>query len=542
MPLAYETRRYLTSFDSRRMPNILTDVLIIGGGVAGLRAAVEAARHADVIVVAKDRLDESNTARAQGGIAAALADDDQIEQHLHDTLRAGAGLCDENAARLMVENAPACIRELIQWGARFDTHGDELALGREAGHATSRVVHARGDATGLEILSTLRRIACQHDRVRFFENCFVIDLLTLDNRCLGAVTWHPRFGHQLIWASATILASGGCGAIYRETTNSPVATGDGIAQAYRAGAELMDLEMVQFHPTTLYIAGAARALISEAVRGEGAYLINRDGKRFMLDVHPDAELAPRDIVSRAIVREMARTHAPCVYLDARHLDPEWFRKRFPGITRLCEEFGLDLARDPIPVRPSAHYMIGGVRADMNARTSIGRLWAVGEVAATGVHGANRLASNSLLEGLVFGRAAGADAAHAASRNDNARPRHLAHTIQPSSRTPLDINDVRNSLRSVMTRNAGIERNGQHLLETADIIRFWGRYVMDKLFDEPQAWEVQNMLTVARLIVRAAWERRESRGVHFRSDFPDRDDRNWQRHIILSRERLLAEES
>jgi L-aspartate oxidase len=303
--------------------------------------------------------------------------------------------------------------------------------------------------------------------------------------------------------------------------------------AYRAAAVMSDMEMVQFHPTTLYVAGANRALISEAVRGEGAYLVTRDGRRFMVDVHPQAELAPRDVVSRAIRAENIRSGTTCVYLDARHLDGESFRKRFPQITELCRQFDIDVTRDLIPVRPSAHYMIGGIKTDLDGRTNIDGLWACGEVAATGVHGANRLASNSLLEGMVFGRRAGRDMLQTlASTPALTQTPRLQNTIERSQRTALDIQDVRNSLRSVMWHNVGIERHGQRLAETLEILDFWGRYVMDKVFDDSFGWETQNLLMAARLITRAASHRAESRGVHYRSDYPEPDETNWSRHVLL----------
>lgn len=530
----YDTRRYLTVFDAHRVPNLFTDVLVLGSGVAGLRAAIEAAAHADVIVVTKDRVEESNTTYAQGGIAVSLAALEGGAAHLEDTLRVGCGLGDRAATELIVRESEACLEALSAFGAVFDTTDGQLALGQEGGHSRPRVVHARGDATGREVTRALVAKARSAERLRFFDRCFAIDLLTLDNECLGAITFHEKHGHQLIWARQTILASGGCGRLYRETTNPAVATGDGHAMAWRAGATLADMEMMQFHPTTLYVAGASRALISEAVRGEGAKLVDRNGERFMLRYHADAELAPRDIVSRAILAEMVETGATCAYLDARHMPGDAFRKRFPGITELCRQFDIDVTRDLIPVRPSAHYMIGGVVTDLDARTSVDRLFACGEAASTGVHGANRLASNSLLEGMVFGRIAGATAADAVGRAEPPQARNAVSAIAPSARTELDLADVRNSLRSVAWRNIGIERCGERLTETIDILSFWGRYVMDKVFDDRFGWEMQNMLTVARLAATAANLRTESRGVHYRSDFPDLDDAHWRCRLALRR--------
>ncbi len=521
MPTAFDTRRYLTNFDSARTGHLLTDVLVVGSGVAGCRAGIEAARFGDVILISKAALDESVTRYAQGGIASAMSEDDSVGRHLDDTLRVGGGLNRRDAVDRLVSDGPARIAELIDWGIHFDRSGADYALTREGGHTARRILHSQGDATGREMVETLLRKLRTTPRVRLFERCFLIDLLTLDGRCVGAVTFHPKYGHQLIWARQVILASGGCGQVYRETTNPAVATGDGAAVAYRAGAELGDMEMVQFHPTTLYVAGSSRALISEAVRGEGAWLVDRRGRRFMQEYHPDAELAPRDVVSRAIVDQLAKTGATSVFLDVRHIPKTHFVQRFPLISRLCADFDIDVSRDLIPVRPSAHYMIGGVWSELDGSTSVPGLLACGEAACSGVHGANRLASNSLLEGLVFGTIAAQTAAARLSDADlPSLPARVRSEIPASSRTELDLTDIRNSLRSVMWRNTGIERNGDRLAETIEIIGFWGHYVMDKTFDDAAGWETQNMLTVARLIALCAAARQESRGVHYRSDFPD----------------------
>ena len=531
----YDGRRYLSSFDYRRMPHLFTDTLAIGTGVAGMRAGIEAARYGQVVVLSKGGAKDTDTARAQGGVAAAIAPGDECSAHLADTLRVGCGVCNVQAAERLVTDAPERIRELIDWGAQFDREGDRYLFGLEGGHRRARILHARGDATGAEIARTVLSKAEQVRNLRVFEHCFAIDLLLVDGRCAGVLTFNPKYGHQIFWARQTILATGGIGRIYRESTNVPGATGDGQALAFRAGATLRAMEMVQFHPTTLYVAGASRALISEAVRGEGAYLLDRTGLRFMPDCHPDAELAPRDVVSRAILRQMVKTDHPNVYLDVRHIPIEKFRKRFPQISQLCDEFGIDVSKDVIPVRPASHYMIGGVAVDLDGHSSIEGLFAVGEAANSGVHGANRLASNSLLEGLVFGRRAGRAAGEAlASVANMTKPVAICHEQPPSVRTELDLPDVANSLRSLMGRNAGIERHADRLAETLEIYEFWGRYIMDKVFDSPAEWEVQNMLTVGRLIARAALERTESRGVHYRADHPETDDTNWRRHMLLRR--------
>jgi len=522
----FDERRYLIPFRAVLLPQIFTDVLVIGSGAAGLRAALTAAEHSDVIVLAKAEAERSNTSWAQGGIAAVLdADHDSLEAHVRNTLDAGAGLCDEAAVRRVVTEGPDRIDELIELGIRLDRDPDgKLALGREGGHTAHRIVHADGDATGRELTRTLLEATVANDRVRLFERCFALDLVTEGepgSRCVGAVTHHPKYGLQVIWARATILASGGCGQVYRETTNANVATGDGIAMAFRAGATLADMEFEQFHPTTLYIAGASRALISEAVRGEGAYLVNREGQRFMPDVHELAELAPRDVVSRAILDQLANYPGAQVFLDARHIGAR-FDDRFPGIAKLLRQFELDPAENLIPVRPAMHYMIGGVRVDDSARTNLPGLYACGEAACTGLHGANRLASNSLLEGLVFGEVAGRTAEEMAHHPGTA-PIRIVSDIPISDRSELDVADVRSSLRSVMWRHVGIERAGGRIDEIAEMIDFWARYTMDKIFDERTGWELQNALFIGALVTRAARWRVESRGTHYRTDFPHPDD-------------------
>lgn len=535
MPQVLETRRYLTNFDSARVGHVLTDVLVIGSGVAGTRAAIEAAGKRQVVLVTKSAFDQSATSGAQGGIAAAMGPEDSVQCHIDDTLRVGCGLCTRAAVEVLVREGPQRVAELIAWGFAADRRNGELALAREGGHSRHRVVHARGDESGRVLSDTLEKIARESPRLRIFEHCFVIDLLTLDGACRGAITYHPKYGHQLIWAQQTVLASGGCGQIWRETTNPPVATGDGLAAALRAGARLRDMEMMQFHPTTLYVAGAGRALISEAVRGEGALLVDRSGRRFMEDYHPDMELAPRDVVSRAIHEHLAATRAPCVYLDVRHL--RGFEQRFPHIARLCRDFQIDFTRENIPVRPSAHYLVGGVETDLDARTTIPGLLCCGETASAGVHGANRMASNSLLEGLVFGARAGRTAVEGCGAAAGAAPvLRAVHEAPASPRTALDLPDIRNSLRSVMWRNVGIVRHAERLRETGDILRFWAHYTLDKTFDGPEGWELQNMLPVAHAIAVSALERDRSLGVHFRRDTPPAEPDDAQLyHTVATRD-------
>jgi L-aspartate oxidase len=516
----FDERRYLIPFRSALLPQIFTDVLVIGTGVAGLRAAVAAAQHSDVIVLSKSGDDQSNTAWAQGGIAAVTDKSDTVEDHVRNTLDAGAGLCDEATVRHIVESGPRCIAELIEMGMLFDLDAaGQPHLGREGGHTASRILHADGDATGSALARTLLKNARKTDRVRIFAQCFALDLLTEGDRCVGAITHHPKYGLQVIWAKATILASGGCGQVFRETTNPPVATGDGLAMAYRAGAEVADAEFMQFHPTTLYVAGASRSLISEAVRGEGAHLVDRAGHRFMVGVHELAELAPRDVVSRAIVKQLAV--GTDVFLDARHIGSQRFAERFPGITAQLKKFDLDPGEDLIPIRPAAHYMIGGVWADGDTRTNIEGFYACGEAACTGLHGANRLASNSLLEGLATGADAGRNCREIVERSPKL-PLKIVSDIRPSDKSELDLADVRSTLRSVMWRHMGIEREGERLAEVAEMFDFWARYTLDKIFDDRAGWEVQNLLLTGALMTRSALHRTESRGTHFRIDFPGTD--------------------
>lgn len=530
MSIVYDSRRYLTDFDTTRAGNVFTDVLVIGSGVAGASAALEAAESGPVIILTKDTFLESATRYAQGGIASALDPSDSIERHYDDTIRVGCGLNRKEAVRLLVSEGPRCIEEMIRWGMEVDRRGGGPALGREGGHSTNRIVHAHGDQTGLALATTLAQRVAESANIRVFEKCFLLDLITHNGVCRGATTYHPDYGHQIIWARQTVLASGGCGRMWRETTNPPVATGDGLAAAFRAGARLRDMEFMQFHPTSLYVAGAARALISEAVRGEGGHLVDRSGARFMNSFHSDGELAPRDVVSRAIHSHMDATRSNCVYLDVRHI--AHFGQRFPFITKLCRDFQIDVTRDRIPVRPSAHYMIGGVEAGLDGTTSIAGLLACGEAACTGVHGGNRLASNSLLEGLVFGRIAGRTARERAQReNGTSSVVRMKNRTPVSERTMLDVADVQNSLRSVMWRNVGVVRHGERLAETEEILSLWAHYTLDKTFDEPAAWELQNQITTARLVTMTAAARNESVGVHFRADCAANGGNSDYHHVI-----------
>jgi L-aspartate oxidase len=510
-------------------------VLIIGGGIAGLRAAMAVDPRLSILVITKDKMEQSNSAFAQGGIASVLDPEDSFDNHVEDTIVAGANLCDREVVEMVVREAPEHIRRLMEWGTNFDTEEGELVLGREGGHSHRRIVHALGDATGHEVMRAMIEQARSKLDADIWPNTFTIDLLTHEGRCRGALVWHAEHGRTFVWAKQTILCTGGAGKIYRETTNPDVATGDGLALAYRAGAELRDMEFMQFHPTVLYIAGGSRSLITEAMRGEGARLIDATGRRFMPDYDQRAELAPRDVVSRAIVEQMEKTRQPSVFLDLSHLDADRVRKRFPGIARTCAEFGIDIATDPIPVRPGAHYMIGGVTVDHQGRTTVPGLWAAGEVTSSGLHGANRLASNSLLEGLVFGAHAGEGASAAAlDEKDSYRAIPLENAPVADASEPLDLVDIRNSLKSLMWRAAGVKSAGPQLASAGETIRRWCGYVLARQLAHPEGWELQNMLTVASLMVAADLEREESRGVHLRTDFPERDDAHWRRHLRARR--------
>ncbi|MBR4752710.1 MAG: L-aspartate oxidase [Thermoguttaceae bacterium] len=514
--------RYLAPFHAKLHPHFFTDVLVIGGGLAGLTAALSVDPSQKVLVVCKAGLSQSNSLKAQGGIATVWdVPDDKFENHVKDTLIAGGALCEKDVVEFIVSHGPAEVKKLIEYGTKFDRDDKgAIQLGREGGHDHFRVLHANGDSTGAEIMRAVVEEVKRRPNIRVWEDTFALDLLTYDGFCRGSVVfWEKERETELVWAKQTILASGGLGQLYRETTNPTVACGDGVAMAFRAGAVCRDLEFVQFHPTVLYIAGGSRSLITEAMRGEGARLVDKNGYRFMADYDEREELAPRDVVSRSIVQQMKKTNAPNVYLDLTHKDHDWILKRFPGIAKICAEFGVDITKDRIPVRPGAHYAMGGVLVDRNSRTTIKGLWAAGEASSTGLHGANRLASNSLLEALVYGEQAGRLAGEIATQTTD------EYHALPLENPPLanagidavDVADVRNSLKATMQRLCGVVRTEAGLKEALNNIEAWSKLLFNKQFASVEAWETQNMLVVARLVVEGALQRNETRGSHNRSD-------------------------
>lgn len=529
--------RYVVPFHPKRVPHYFADIVIVGGGLAGLRAAIEIDPKLSAVVVTKDEVRQSNSNYAQGGIAGVLDPKDDFEHHIADTLIAGGELCDREVVEMVVREAPDRIGELIDWGTNFDKadDSDELMLGKEGGHSHRRIVHALGDSTGKEVMRAVVDWTARFPNIQLWQRAYMLDLLVHDGKTRGALIWNKHHGKMILWAKQFILCTGGAGQLFRETTNPPVATADGHAIAYRAGAELRDMEFMQFHPTVLYIAGSSRSLITEAMRGEGAHLVDATGHRFMPDYDERAELAPRDVVSQSIVSQMEKTRAPNVFLDLNHLDANHVRNRFPGIAKMCAEFGIDITKDRIPVRPGAHYMIGGVTVDEQGMTTLPGLWAAGEVTSSGLHGANRLASNSLLEGLVYGAHAGRGASDAALNSATEEFQVLPIECEPVEQAtePLDLTDIKNSLKSLMWRSVGVRRNSIDLEEASQSIDRWCRYVLPRQFNEPEGWELQNMLLVSRIMVESALQRNESRGVHLRTDFP-KPNSDMLRHISFSK--------
>lgn len=513
----------------------IVDFLIIGSGVAGLRAAIELANHGSVLVVTKDRPAESSTEYAQGGIAVAMSDEDEVGIHFEDTLKAGDGLCREDAVKILVEEGPKRILELISWGAEFDKEGIKLSFTMEAAHSRKRILHAQGDSTGKELERVLLNKVRSFPSVKKYPFAFTKDLIVKDGECHGAYVL-KRGELSALFAKATILATGGAGQIFSRTTNPAVATGDGMAIAYRAGAILEDMEFVQFHPTVLFAPSAPQFLLSEAMRGEGAILRNINKELFMKGYHPDAELAPRDVVSRAIISEMVKTKSRHVYLDLRHLGAEFIKKRFPRIYATCLQYDVDITKELVPVSPAAHYIMGGVKTDTDGATNIKGLYAAGEVACTGVHGANRLASNSLLEGLVFGARAGRAALDSPIGNEQIESSSLGTAYSVSNVIPHEhiraYEEIRHALRKVMWERVGIIRCEVSLGEAREKFERWS-FILNKNVVTRRELELKNMLVVGKLITHAASLRKGSAGAHYRSDFKERGE-EWEKHITLKK--------
>ena len=526
----------------QRSKNHKVDFLVLGSGIAGVRAAIELARAGHVLMLNKGALYESSTEYAQGGIAVVLGEDDEVSLHLHDTLQAGDGLCREEAVRILVEEGPHLIQELIEWGMKFDRNGTKLAFTREGAHSRSRVLHAHGDSTGREILRALMAKAKSLHTIQIQPYAFAVDLLAEGRRVVGTEYLDEKTGmvNQVV-ASAVLLATGGMGQVYKETTNPAVATGDGVAIAWRAGATLSDMEFVQFHPTALYVQGAPRFLLSEALRGEGAQLRNIDLERFMPRYHEAAELAPRDIVSRAMVMEMHRCKSEFVYLDLTGLDAEHVKKRFPRIYSTCLEYNLDITADLMPVRPAAHYAMGGVATDLDGSTDLAGLFAAGEVAATGVHGANRLASNSLLEGLVYGAQAaramsGQKTTSAVVRGENPSQMPLTVSNPDETKAVPDVEPILCTVRNLLWEKVGIIRSGKDLSEA--VKRLDSLTLPTPASPSRPYYEALNILEVARVIARSALAREESRGAHYRTDYPLKGETTPPRHSFVSRDTAL----
>lgn len=528
---------------------INSDFLILGSGIAGLSFALKAADHGSVAIVTKRDVTESATNYAQGGIASVFSQEDTFEAHIEDTLVAGAGVCHEDVVRLVVEEGPKTINSLIDWGVKFTTSGDSYDLTREGGHSKRRILHA-DDVTGREIERALVEAARKHPNITIYENHIAIDLITeakvtrkrmQHNRCLGAYALSITSEKvRTFTAKITLLATGGAGKVYLYTCNPDVATGDGVAMAYRAGANIANMEFMQFHPTTLYHPHAKSFLISEAVRGEGAILRRRDGTAFMEKYHHLKDLAPRDIVARAIDNEMKTYGDDCAYLDITHKDPDYVKNRFPNIYQTCLEYGLDMTKEPLPVVPAAHYLCGGVAVDENAETNIQHLYAIGEVAFTGLHGANRLASNSLLEAAVYAGRAYGHAVRVLAEENFEFP--TVPEWDPGTATNSDemvvVSQNWDEIRRFMWNYVGIVRSTKRLERALRRIRLIQEEIEDYYWDftiTSDLIELRNIATVAELIVLCAKQRKESRGLHYNIDFPDRDDAHWKKDTYVRKQ-------
>jgi len=522
----------------QRIPDQV-DFIVAGAGVAGLRAAIALAEAGRVLILAKQELTESATQYAQGGIAVALSDEDEISLHLQDTIQAGDGIVNTDAARVLVEEGLERIQELIEWGTQFDRSGTRLTFTREAAHSRDRILHAHGDSTGREIGRALYARAKAIRNISFSEFEFSSRLELEAGRVRGVELISAKGDLHVVRSSAVLLATGGAGQIYSNTTNPSVATADGIAMAWRAGAEISDMEFMQFHPTALYIKKAPRFLLSEALRGEGAILRNAELHRFMPRYHEMAELAPRDVVARAIAHELeiCPLKEPVVYLDMTHLDADHLRKRFPRIFATCLKYNVDLSVDLVPIRPAAHYLMGGVRTNLHGQTSLPGLYAAGEAACTGVHGANRLASNSLLEGLVFGARAGETMRN--ELRESAMPAHTANTAtRTSCATEPDTEPFIQEIQQLMWNKVGIVRTHQGLVDALHSLEAAAERVPEPL--SRRDCEARNIHTAALLIVRSALAREESRGAHYRTDCPAHNDAKLRKHSVITQQNIRFE--
>lgn len=526
--------RYLINFDTDELEHIYSDVIIIGSGIAGVYTSLSVDSKYKVNILTKEKVEISNSVLAQGGIAVSLDKKDSPEMHMRDTLYAGAGLCNEETVRILVNEAAVNIGTLCNYGVEFDksTKGDNtLALSREAAHSTNRIIHA-GDATGKEVCDKLIHTASLHDNIRINEQIWVLDLLVKDGVCYGVIAYDEKEGrHKVFYAGLTICASGGYGNLYKYTTNPEVSTGDGAAFSFRAGAELMDMEFVQFHPTVLYHKENRSFLISEAVRGDGAVLRNSRGERFMPSYHELAELAPRDVVARSIFVEMQKTNDTNAYLDITHKDRAYLEKRFPTIFGTCMKYGIDMSRDYIPVAPAEHYCMGGIKTGIYGDTAIKNFYACGEAACNGIHGANRLASNSLLEGLVFGNRIGKEADDILSGRKNECPRFIYSVQRDNARSEADVRADIGLLRETMTKYVGIIRNAEGLYTALKTVM----QIKDRTVDCENVsiydYILQNDIMLAEVIIMSAIERRESRGAHYREDYPKTNDLRWRKNIV-----------
>ena len=528
MSVDMQDNEYLIPWDKNSIDVKYTEILILGSGIAGLFTAINLSEKYEVTILTKKNIMESNTEHAQGGIAVALNLEDSPEFHYGDTIKAGAGLCNINAVKILAEKGPNCVRKLIELGTQFDRNDDKLDFTTEGAHSKKRVLRAKGDATGGEIERALVE-KVQNSSIQVKENYFVIDFLKNDNHeVIGALVLDNNCKMEAWLSKAVIIATGGLGQLYKHTTNPAVTTGDGIVAAYRVGAELMDMEFIQFHPTALLIPGVPSFLISEAARGEGAKLLNSQGKRFMESI-PGQELAARDVVARAIWEQM-KTGA--VYLDFSYVNSQKVQERFPKIYKTCLQYGIDISTTPVPVGPAAHYLMGGVKVDISGQTSLVNLYACGECACNGVHGANRLASNSLLDGLVFAETITQKLMleiGTLPRWEDAMP--FTNQLKNNKRYKTDIERIRAELREIMWDRVGIIRNTEGLSDAyARIDRLKEVFVPQVKIPE---LELGNMLTLGSIIVKSAFERQESRGGHYRSDYPEPYE-DWRKHSVYKR--------